>query len=327
MQLRRLQSPRRQGRLLSAAVALVLAATVGACAAPTGEIDGNIINVGTIPNPSDVAIYLGNDAGYYKQAGLDVRAKSATGFSPNLAAVINGENQVGFAAIVPLLVARSKGAPIKIIAGADRAPDVYDPETDPDRVFVRPGSDIDSPRDLEGKTVAVNALGSIQDLGIRIMVERDGGDPDKVKFLTLASNDMVASLKSERVDAAALSEPFSTVASQAKLTPIFSYVTSPTPGMPVGAYFTSELTAEKNPKLMDSFVAALAKSNDLANSDPAAVRRMLGEYTKIPPQAISKIHTFEYSSQITKDDVDTLSGLLVEFGYTRNPVSYEEVMR
>lgn len=321
----RLRFPSR--RPVCAAVALVLATALGACAAPSGEIDGNIINVGTIPNPSDVAIYLGNDVGYFQQAGLDVRAKSATGFSPNLAAVVNGENQVGFAAMIPLLVARSKGAPIKIIGGADRAPDVYDAKTDPDRVFVRPSSDIDSPRDLEGKTVAVNALGSIQDLGIRIMVQRDGGDPDKVKFLTLASNDMVASLKSERVDAAALSEPFSTVAAQAELKPIFSYVTSPTPGMPVGAYFTSELTAQKNPEVMDAFVAALTKSNDLANRDPAAVRRMLGEYTKIPPNAISQIHTFEYSTEITREDIDTLSRLLVEFGYTRKPVSYEEVMR
>ncbi|WP_182349250.1 ABC transporter substrate-binding protein [Tomitella gaofuii] len=313
---------------LSALLAAVTAcAVLAACGTASGEIEGNTFHVGTIPNPSDVAIYLGNTQGFYADAGLTVEPKIATGFAPNLASVINGESQVGFAAVVPLIVAKSKGAPITIIAGADKAPAEYDPATDPDRVFVAAGSDIDSPKDLEGKTVAVNALGSIQDLGIKIMVERDGGDPGKIKFLTLASNDMAAAIAGGRVDAGALSEPFSTAAGKQGLKPLFSYVTSPTPGAPVGAYFTSEATAENNVELMDAFVAALTQSNEFAQQHPEEVRKELGEYTRIPENLINEINTFEYSSTITDEQIARLSDLLIEYDYITKPVTGEEILR
>lgn len=306
---------------------LTVCAVLAACGTASGEIKGNTFHVGTIPNPSDVAVYLGNDQGFFADAGLDVQPKIATGFAPNLASVINGESQVGFAAVVPLIVAKSKGAPVTIVAGADKAPEEYDPDTDPDRVFAAADSDIYSPKDLEGKTVAVNALGSIQDLGIKIMVEKDGGDPDKVKFLTLASNDMASAIKAGRVDAGALSEPFSTAADEAGLSPLFSYVTSPTPGAPVGAFFTSDATAEQNPDLMDRFTRALDDANQYAESHPEAVRDELGDYTKIPEDMIAKIHTFEYRSRIPDEQISRLSDLLIEYGYMKKPVTGEDILR
>lgn len=314
-------------KLSAILVAVAMCAVLAACGTASGEIEGSTFNVGTIPNPSDVAIYLGNAEGFYEDVGVEVKPKTATGFAPNLASVINGESQVGFAAVVPLIVAKSKGAPIRIIAGADKASDTYDAATDPDLVFVAGDSAIDSPKDLEGKTVAVTALGSIQDLGIRIMVKRDGGDPDKVKFLTFASNDMASAIKAGRVDAAAISEPFSTAAAEAGLTPLFSYVTSPTPGAPVGAYFTSEATADTNVELMDTFVGALDKSNAYASSHPETVKTLLSEYTKIPPDLIEKINTFEYDSMIGDAQIARLSDLLIEYGYMRKPVTGEDILR
>src|SRR5699024_7793584 len=103
---------------LSALFAMLPAwAVPAACGTASGEIKGNTFHVGTIPNPSDGAGYLGEDQGFFADAGLDVQPKIATGFAPNLASVINGESQVGFAAVVPLIVAKSKGAPVTIIAG------------------------------------------------------------------------------------------------------------------------------------------------------------------------------------------------------------------
>lgn len=315
-------------RGLGVVVAVVTAsAALVACGSPSSVIEGKNFNVGTIPNPSSVAIYLGNSEGFFEDAGVTATPKTATGFAPNLASVINGESQIGFAAVVPLMVAQSKGAPIKIIAGADKAPEVYDPETDPDRVFTAADSSINSPADLQGKVVAVNALGSIQDLGIKVMVARDGGDPDRVKFLTLASNDMVSAVKSGRVDAAAFSEPFNTVAASQGLKPLFSYVTSPTPGAPVGAYFTSTATAENNVELMDAFVGALVKANQYAEDNPVAVHEALGSYTKIPKALLDKIQTFTYSSEITDEQISQLSDLLIEYGYMKKPVTGEDILR
>lgn len=306
---------------LLAAAALVLTG----CSDDAGATNDFV--VGTIPNPSVAAIYIGNDQGMFDDAGITVDPKPATGFAPNLAAVVNGESQVGFAAVVPLIVARSKGAPIKIIAGADAAPTTYDADSDPDNVYALPDSGITDPSDLEGKTVAVTALGSIQDLGVKIMVEKDGGDPDKVKFLNLPSNDMIAALEADRVDAVALSEPFSTAAKQKDLDPLFSYVTSPTPGAPVGAYFTSERTLSSSGEQVDKFVDALGKATAYAQDNPDAVKKIIPEYTEIKAEVAAKVTTFPYTHEITAEQIDQLSEVLIDYGYMEEPVSAEDILK
>lgn len=313
--------------IISIAILTAALAGCGSGGGTSSTPETSTVNVGTIPNPSVVGIYLGKDQGYFKDVGLTVVPKIASGFAPNLASVINGESQVGFAAVVPLLVAKSKGAPIKIIAGADAAPTSFDAATDPDNVFVMPNAAISSPVDLQGKTVAVTALGSIQDLGIKIMVKKAGGDITKVKFLVLPSNDMVAALKSGRVDAAALSEPFTAAASKEGLKPLFSYVTSPTPGAPVGAYFTSEPTIAKSGSMISKFVEAITKAHTYAQSNPDKVKAALPTYTKIPSDVVADVNTFPYVSTITPEQISELSSLLVEYEYMSSPVSAEDILR
>lgn len=317
-------------KITSVTAALVLTGSLAACSGDGGGSsadDSGTVRVGTIPNPSVVAVYLGNEQGMFADEGVTVEPKPATGFAPNLASVVNGESQVGFAAVVPLLVAKSKGAPIRIIAGTDAAPTTYDPETDPDNVFTTPRSGIKEPADLEGKTVAVTALGSIQDLGVRIMVEEDGGDPDAVEFLVLPSNDMISALEAGRVDAVALSEPFGAAALAKDLPAIFSYVTSPTPGAPVGAYFTSEKTLASSGDTIESFVLGVEKATEYAAENPDAVRETLLAYTEIPEDVVADVNTFPYTTEITEEQIAKLSDLLVKYDYMDEPVSAEDILR
>lgn len=313
------------------AVGVFTALALGASACGSGaggSSDANdAVNVGTIPNPSVAAVYLGQEQGMFEKAGITVEPKIATGFAPNLASVVNGESEVGFAAVVPLIVARSKGAPIKIVAGTDAAPMKYDPKTDPDNVFIDSASGISGPADLEGKTVAVTALGSIQDLGVSLMVKEAGGDPAKVKFLALPSNDMISALEQKRVDAVALSEPFNSEAAAKGLKPLFSYVTSPTPGAPVGAYFTSENTLKTKGDNINAFVDGVEKATTHAQADPDAVRKILPTYTKISPEVAANVNTFDYVSTITPKQIEDLSKILVDQGYMDSEVTAEEILK
>lgn len=318
-------------RTISAAViALATALASTACGGGTKAAGGTSSDpfvVGTIPNISSVTANLGVDRGTFKQNGLNVQLKVATGFAPNLASVVNGETQVGFAAVIPLIVAKSKGAPIRIIAGTDAAPTSFNPDTDPASVAVKPDSPVKEPKDLEGRTVAVTALGSIQDLGVKIKVKADGGDPSKVKFLALPSNDMIAAVEAGRVDAAALSEPFATTGREKGLRNLFSYTTQAIPGEPVGAYFTSDQTLAKRGKDVDAFVKSVQQLTDVIAKDPKVVRDELPKFTKIKADAAAKVHTYEYTTKISAQQVEELSKHLVDFGYITKPVTAKQILR
>lgn len=315
--------------IIGIAAVLATAACGGSADSSTGAggTSSDPFVVGTIPNVSSVTANLGVDRGTFKENGLSVELKTATGFAPNLASVVNGETQIGFAAVIPLLVARSKGAPIRIVAATDAAPTSFDPATDPASISVKAGSPITSAKGLEGKTVAVTALGSIQDLGVKISVKDDGGDPSKVKFLALPSNDMITALEAGRVDAVALSEPFTTAGRGKGLTTLFSYSTGAMPGAPVGAYFTSDQTLKKRGKDVDAFVKSIEQLTTLVAGDPKIVRDELPKFTKITPEVAAKVNTYEYTTKITPEQVEALSKHLVDFGYTTKPVTAEQILR
>lgn len=175
--------------------------------------------------------------------------------------------------------------------------------------------------------MAVNALGSIQDLGVKIMVKQDGGDPDSVQFLTIPYADMIAALKAGRVDAVALSEPFSTAAREQNLKALFSYVTSPTPGAPVGAFFTSEKTLSTRGDDVETFVKGIEKATKDANDNPDAVKKALAGYTKIPTDVLDKIHTFPFSTDISEQQISDLSKVLVEYGYMDKEVAAKDILK
>lgn len=316
-------------RIRAAAALTASALALTACGSDAGE-DGAARSgpfvVGTIPNVSSASANLADSEGIYAEHDLEVELRQATGFAPNLASVVNGETQVGFASVVPLLVARSKGAPIKIIAGTDRAPDSFDAASDPASISVAKESEIRDAKDLEGATVAVTALGSIQDLGTRIMVAKAGGDPSKVKFLALPSNEMIDALEADRVDAVALSEPFTTVGKQGGLRSLFSYSTEAVPGQPVGAYFTSERTLAQDAKGVTAFVDSIDQVTKEMAKDPDLVRDALPDFTQIKPAVAAEVNLYEYDSTITPEQVDELSGLLVDNGYMKEPVAADSVL-
>ena len=75
--------------------------------------------------------------------------------------------------------------------------------------LVRNDSGIASVRDLKGKRVATNAIGSTADTAIRAMLHREGMDPQRdVSILEVGFPNMQAMLESGRVDLVSGAQPF-----------------------------------------------------------------------------------------------------------------------
>jgi NitT/TauT family transport system substrate-binding protein len=284
------------------------------------------LTVGTIPISSNVSAYLAQDKGYFKEHQLNVELKSSAGFAPILASVLNGEQQVGFASIIPVLVAKSKGAPIKILCATDFAHSKSEEDLDPAWVFVPQGSTIKNALDLQGKTVGVNALGSSQDLNIKMVVKQAGGDPAKVKFLVLPPQDTVAAAQQGRIDAAAVSEPFTSQALELKMTGLFPYASRGMPDQVVGVYFASDKVLSTQGKQIADFVAAIKQATDLAGNDRDAVTQALAGYTTVPAERLTKMRNFLFKADITTQDVEALSTVLLDYKFMDKPVTAKDIL-
>ncbi|MCW2533193.1 MAG: NitT/TauT family transport system substrate-binding protein [Blastococcus sp.] len=321
-------------RLLAATAALALATTLAACGGDGGSSDNSSsgsgsqemrsIKVGAIPIVDVAPIYLGVEQGFFKDRNIDVEIVQTTGGAAAVPGVVAGDFQFAFANITSVLLAQSTGLPLKVVASGNAS--TGDEKADFAGIVVPPGSSITSAKGLEGHTVAVNNLKNIGEVSIRAAIEKDGGDPDKVKFVELPFPDMPAALAGGQVEAAWLVEPFFTVAKQAGNTLISSNLAVTAPDMTIGTYFTTEQQIAEDKSLTDDFTAAIQESLKYAQDNPDEVRRILLTYTQIKPEVADAITLPAFPTEINRNSVQTIADLMVKYGMAEKAPDVDAVL-
>lgn len=275
-----------------------------------GEID--TVTVGVIPIVDVAPIYLGVEQGFFSDRNIEVQLESGQGGAAIVPAVVSGQFEFGFSNVTSLLLARSQGLPLKIVAPGNSS--TGEQGADFSGVVVAEGSDITDAASLAGATVSVNTLNNIGDTTVRQSVEVAGGDPSAVDFVELAFPDMPAAVAEGNVDAAWLVEPFLTIAKNQGAVEIASNLVDTDPETMIAAYFTSEELLQSDPELVERFVAALEESLEYAQENPDAAREIINTYTEIDPAVAEEMVLPLWTSEINADSVQLLADLALEDG-------------
>src|SRR5690606_8966819 len=176
---------------------------------------------------------------------------------------------------------------------AQNRPDIVE---DSVAVLVGPKSKIKRAKDLEGKTVSINALGSIGDIGIREAISLDGGDPSKVNFVQLGLNEVAAQLESGEIDAGMAGPPFLQQIVAGGGSVISDFINEAKLGGSELVIVSSGALTEKDPELVEGFASALDKTLTYAEENQDEVRALLPEVLGTPKER-SEEHTSELQSR------------------------------
>lgn len=302
-----------------AALAAVLLLVTACGSGPDKASDGSdAVAVGVIPIVDVAPIYLGVEKGFFKQRGIDVTLENSQGGAAIVPGVVSGQFQFGFSNVTSLLLGRSQGLPLKIVASGNFS--TGEQGKDFSGVVVPQGSPVTDAGDLSGKTVAVNTLKNIGDTTVRQSVEKAGGNPDDVKFVELPFPDMPAALAEGRIDAAWLVEPFLTIAKEQGGTEVASNLVDTQDNLMISTYFTSDQLAQQDPDLVKRFTEAMNESLDYAAKNPDDVREILLTYTKIDPEVAQTMVLPKWSSEINSDTVNLLADLALEDGLVKEKI-------
>ncbi|MGW0803928.1 ABC transporter substrate-binding protein [Nonomuraea sp. NPDC002799] len=301
---------------LAAASALLLAACGGGQSPPAdaGGASGapTPVKVSVIPIIDVAPIYLGNQQGFFAAEGLKLELVPAQGGAAIVPAVVSGQVEFGFSNFTSLIIAKSKGLPLKVVAPG--AGSTGTQGEDFGGVVVKAGSPLKSAADLAGKRVAVNTLNNINDTTVRASIRAAGGDAKNVTFTELAFPDMLAALDKGNVDAVQVVEPFLATAKKNGDRVIASNYVDTAPGLTIAGYFTSQQTLTAKPDLVKRFTSAMQKSLKYASDNPDAVRKVLLTYTKIDPSLTGSLTLPTYPAEVNGDSLETLSKLAVQDG-------------
>jgi NitT/TauT family transport system substrate-binding protein len=282
------------------------------------------VSVGVIPIVDVAPIYLGKEQGFFSDRGIDLDLVETTGGAASVPGVLAGDFQYSFANITSVLLGAQQGLPLRVIASGNAS--TGDESSDFGGIVVPPGSSITRPSQLEGKTVAVNNLKNIGEVTIKAAIEKDGGDPSKVKFAELAFPDMPPALSTNQVDAAWLVEPFFTIAKNQGNTVISHNMAVTTPDLTIGTYFTTQQQIQDEPELTKNFQEAIQESLKYAQENPDEVRRILLTYTQIDPAVAQQITLPAFPAEVNADSVKTIAELMKKYGLTDDEPDADTVL-
>jgi NitT/TauT family transport system substrate-binding protein len=283
------------------------------------------LKIGLIPIADVAPVFVGQKQGFFKEQGITLKPQFAAGGAAITPAVVSGDFDIGFSNTVSLLIAGSKNLPVQIISQGVLG-DANDSKVWED-LLVRKDSGISDPKQLEGKTIAANTLNNICQVTINASLEKQGVDVSKLKYTEIPFPDMIGALQKKRVDAACEVEPFVSQGKAMGMTGIDPFYYNTAPNLSVATYFASKEYIAKNKDVVDRFVTAMNKSLDYAQAHPDEVRGVLGEYTKIPPDAAQKINLPQWKSELNTDTIKTLSSLSKKYGLLDEEPDLNELIR
>ena len=317
---------RRVSVLLAALLALAVSGCGGNSATPPKSVPGkpDAVNVGVIAIIDVAPIYLGDSQGFFKKRNIDLKLTPAQGGAVIVPGVVSGQYQFGFSNMTSLLIAQTKGLPLKVVANGNASTGV--PGKDFCAVVVRGDSTVKNAADLAGRNVAVNNLKNIADTTVRASIRNAGGDAKAVKFTELAFPDMQAALDGGRVDGIAVVEPFLSAALAKGGRVVSSPYADAAANLTVAAYFTSKSMVQGNPDLVRRFTEAMQESLAYADSHPDDVRSIIGTYTQIAPDLRAKLTLPKFPRDVNRDSVRKLADLALGDGLLTSAPDLDQLL-
>jgi NitT/TauT family transport system substrate-binding protein len=150
-------------------------------------------------SPTNSAIWVAEERGFFKKHGLDVEAIFiGGGAARGINALLAGDIQFASASGGPVVSSMLKGSDVIMIAALNNK-GVH-------RLIVRP--DIDSPEALKGKRIAITAFGTASHTVLTLLLNHWNLRQEELNVLQIGSSPtMLVSLQKKIVDGAVLTDP------------------------------------------------------------------------------------------------------------------------
>ena len=319
----------RQRRSLLALLACLLATgLLTACGGSKSSSSGDgpekkTITVASLPLVDVAGLHIAIKQKFFEAEGLHVQIKPVDQSIAAIPALKNG--QVDFIAggnYVSFLQAHAQGAlKLRVIADASAEASRFM------QVLVMPNSKIKQPKDLEGKTVAVNILNNIQSLTLDEVLKANNVDATKVKYRVIHFPQMGAALQKGQIDAIHVGEPFgSDLQRKLGARMVVDGAGPPVTELPVSGYVTTQEYVQKYPKTAAAFQRAIQKAQQLATSDRKKVEEVLPAYAHVDAQTAAVLNLPNYPTSLNPTRLQRLSDLMLKDGLLKSRLDVNTVL-
>lgn len=215
--------------------------------------------IGVLRLSSSAPVFIAQDKGYFRDAGLDVELKFFDAAQPIAVATASGDVDFGVTAVTAGLYNLAGKGTLKVIGGMSREKAGY-PLIGYFASNNAYAAGLRTPKDLAGKRVAVTQVGSSFHYSLGLLADKYGFKLSEVKVVPLQSlSNAAAALKGETVDAALLPVSTARTLMDSNGAKLLGWVGDETPWQ-LGAIFASPKTLT-NAQLVKRLLTALTRAD------------------------------------------------------------------
>jgi NitT/TauT family transport system substrate-binding protein len=278
------------------------------------------IRLGILPFSESLGAVMADKLGYFKAEGIEVIMSKFNSGALALPLLQAGKLDIAFSNTVSTLQALEQG-----LDGTILAPGAVVRTQSPDStsaLLVLKGT-LKSPKDIEGKRIAVNVINSSAWLYAVAYLDKHGIDRSKVRFVEIPFPQMNDPLLNQQVDLISQVEPFSSVMLESgKVDALgYSYVEAQ-PNGDITQYLALTEWVKKNPALAQRFARAIRKGSEYVNApaNQAAVREANMQFTNLAPALKDRVAMPRMGTAVNLDEVRKTMNLMLKFGLMKQSV-------
>jgi NitT/TauT family transport system substrate-binding protein len=276
------------------------------------------------PSLDSISPYVAIEKGFFKKYGLDVEIVEFRGDAVHVKALLSGDIDlsINMGATEGIVIA-SKKAPVKLWVVANPITPYH---------FIARKEAGTTLQALVGKSVAVSGIGAISYHIPRIVLERSGIDPEKMKYVAVGSPaDRFKAMVAGKVDA--------TIVTNTEAAKLGSYpeiialvnVAKVVPEIPYEFGMAKEEYLQKNADTVQKLTKAIIEANRWIAANKAGTvevaRKILPEE---PAEALSKAYDMAdprlwgVNGDLTEASYNYTVEFLKKVGYLETPVPYKQ---
>jgi len=272
----------------------------------------------------NAAMFMAMEKGFFKAEGLEIEPVPMAGGAVIVQGVTSGDLQFGWTNVISLYQAAAEGFDFKLIAGG--ATNVRG-SNETHAIEVGKDSPIRGPKDLQGRTVAVNTLNNIVHLMAMAWVDKYGGNSTKVKFVEIPFPQMEPALIAGKIDAISVQEPFAAAAARR---PEIRVLSNPwgdvLPKFLIASWFASDKWIQKNKATAQAFVRAVDRGIDAIHADQEGARAAMIKWSGLSPDMVGKIGYPLFEKGIAEKDLQVTIDLSAKYKLIARAIKARDVI-
>ncbi|CAM3414777.1 ABC transporter substrate-binding protein [Marinicrinis lubricantis] len=300
----------------------------------SGEEKLEKIRIGYLNVMDDAQAILAYQAGIYEKYGLDVEMQLFTSGTDLIKQMVGGQLDAGVLGFTNALSWIDKGSDLKIVGGAQMGFHA---------MLVHEDSGIETLDQLKGKSVASQKAGSTADVVLNGVVwETAGFDREDVTMQYVSPAVAIQSLAAEKVDAAFVFEPYSSIAQLTYPVKQIYEIGQEWPFPCMVTIATGEVVKE-NRELINKMLDAQKEAIEMLENEPAkAAEYITKEFIKedelqtsdggtVKAQEViqASIESQEFRWDITEQDIqrmDEVAQMMVDQGILEKKIDVNQAL-